>query len=72
MFRQVEFGFSQSQVFQVPLGQAILDPRLDLSEHPRDPVLAQPDPLWELACLLQPCDVLRRVLHEFGQLLLAD
>jgi hypothetical protein len=48
-------------VWQLAIGEPLVDPCLDLSLHPRDPILAQPYPFRELACLLEPRDVLRRV-----------
>lgn len=37
-------------VWDVSVSETLVNPRLDLRQQPRDPVLAQPDPLRELAC----------------------
>jgi len=48
-------------VYVVSGSEALVNPCLDLRQRPRDAVLAKPDPFGDLARLLRPRDVLRRV-----------
>lgn len=45
----------------VSVRETVVNPSLDLRQEPGDTVPAQPDPFRELACALQPLDMLRRV-----------